>query len=334
MARDNTGDGTLGAARKTQTQKMVNGTAEYTFALSNKIRRYQLDVLAGDVGMGKDNGEGKLLGHGIQGTVNYETGEVKVKVLDASAVQDKELSVMFNIDVDAADELDSIQSRLETTEIVAEITALKSDIGAFTNFAFAQRFGTSATDEVAADLTNELTRVINTRAVQRLMQSFRGNVAEWDVTPPSGVSYAEHKLTFIDAIAKVEKNLHLQSGMNGANRYLVGSAAAQILRGLPAFELAADAATTSVGIFGYYDGVPVIRATGVVGDNDMYFIANSGNYFNAPLVYAPYMPLMVTSTVQDPRNPFRGTTAAGEWSAMKAVNPNLVAKLTFKGITA
>ena len=76
------------------------------------------------------------------------------------------------------------------------------------------------------------------------------------------------------------------------------------------------------------DGIPVIRATGVVGDDDMYFVANSGNYFNAPLVYAPYMPLMITSTIQDSRNPFRSRTAAGEWSAMKAVNPNLVIKLT------
>lgn len=332
LSRDNVGDGTLGAARKTATKDMTNGTTDYTFTLNTKLRRYQVEVMAADLGMGKDNGEGKIMGIGLQGEVNYETGEVKVKLLDASAATGKKCSVLYNIDIDAVDEVERIQSRLETVEIVAEISALASDIGAFTNFAFSQRFGTSATDEVAQDLSTELTRVLNTRAIKRLLESYTGTAETWDRNAPNGVSYAEHKLTFVDAIATIEKQLHLKSGMNSANRYIVGTKAAAVLRGMPDFEPAADVATTSVGLYGYYDGIPVIRATGIAGDADMYAVANSGNYFNAPLVYAPYMPLMVTSTIQDPRNPFRSTVGAGEWSAMKAVNPNLIAKLTIQNV--
>ena len=59
----------------------------------------------------------------------------------------------------------------------------------------------------------------------------------------------------------------------------------------------------------------------------MYACAQATNYFNAPMIYAPYMPLFITGTVQSADNPFRSATAAGEWSAMKVVNPCLIAKL-------
>jgi hypothetical protein len=333
MTRDNPGDGTFGSARRTSVTDLVDGQAEYVVQLNTQVRPYQTEILVDTYGMGKDDGQGNIAGFGIQGSVDYATGKVTVKVLQTVAdatTQSKKLRVTYNLDVDALEEIDRIQSTLSTVDVVAQITALSSDIGAFTNFAFTQRFGRSATDEVAQDLTNELTRLLNTRAVKEIAGSYKqvGTPLTWSIKPPSGVSYAEHKLTFVDAIASAEAQLHAASGVNGANRYIVGNGAAAVLRGMPDFEVASDAATTSVGLYGYYDGIPVIRATGVVADDDMYFVANSGNYFNAPLVYAPYMPLMITSTIQDSRNPFRSRTAAGEWSAMKAVNPNLVTKLT------
>lgn len=97
------------------------------------------------------------------------------------------------------------------------------------------------------------------------------------------------KLTFIDAVAQAESVLYQQSGASLANRFIAGKSAAATLRGMPNFELASDVATVSVGLFGYYDGVPVIRASGVNGldDDDILLVSNAGNYFAAPLAYAP-----------------------------------------------
>lgn len=344
LQRDNPGDGTLGGNRKLSTlTNLVAGTLVYTGNLPNfPVRPYLFNANITGVGMAKDDGNGNLLGFGMYGTINYTTGvwTVTLATDPAAAITAAggtlPLTALYDLDTDGLASLDKVQGQLQTKDIRAQIWALASDVGAFANFAFQQRFGRSAIDEVATDLTNELTRVLNTNAINQILANIPvGSLTTWSKTTgnlPAGTtpvpSYAETKLTFVDAIASAEMLLHAQSGAPTANRYIVGKVAGAVLRGMPDFTPAPDAANVSVGLFGYYDGIPVIRATGVVADNDMILLSNAGNYFNAPLAYAPFMPLMITNTVQSPNNPFRQTTAAGTWAGMTALNGNLSTRLT------
>lgn len=333
LQRDNPGDGTLGGNRKkvTLVSPTVNSTLSYSGNITSvPLRPLRLDINIPGVGFGKDDGAGSILGFGFSGTINYTTGAWTI-VFAANPGADKVVSAIFDIDVDSAASLDKVQANLLTKDIRAQIWALSADVGAFANFAFSQRFGRSAVDEVAADLTNEITRILNTNAINTLIANLpTSGYTTWNRTPAdAGISYAEHKLTFIDAVAASEAQLHAQSGAPAANRYIGGKTACAVLRGMPDFQIAPDAGQVSVGLYGYYDGVPVIRATGVVADNEMILLSNAGNYFAAPLAYAPFMPLMVTNTVQSPNNPFRQTTAAGVWSGMTALNGNLTTKIIF-----
>lgn len=325
LQRDNPGTGTLGSNRQQVTLFTTAGTAvQYTGnILSVPLRPYRFNISVPGVGTGLDDGQGSILGFGFSGTINYQTGAyvINFQVAPAAGVA---VSTIYDIDTDAATSIDLIQGSLITKDIRAQIWALASNVGAFANFAFSQRFGRSAIDEVASDLTNELTRVLNTNAINQLLGNVpTGSGYIWHTTPPTGVSYAEHKLTFIDAIANAEAIIHAQSGAPTANRYIAGKLAAATLRGMPDFTIAPDAASVSVGLYGFYDGVPVIRATSVVPDTEMIMLSNSGNYFNAPLAYAPFMPLMLTNTVNSPTNPFRQTSAAGVFAGMTALNGNL-----------
>lgn len=332
LQRDNPGDGELGGnVKKVVVGNTVNNDVSYSGTLAGvPLRPYRLDVTIASIGFGRDDGSGNILGFGFSGTINYVTGAWTITLETSPGATPHAMTFIYQVDVDSAASIDKIQASLLTKDIRARIWALASDVGAFANFAFSQRFGRSATDEVAADLTNELTRVLNTNSIEAIMANIPASGASntWDRAAPTGVSYAEHKLTFIDAIAANEAILHNNSGAPAANRYIVGKTAAAVLRGMPDFQIAPDAGQVSVGLYGYYDGVPVIRATGVVPDAEIITLSNAGNYFNAPLAYAPFMPLMVTNTVQSPNNPFRQTTAAGVWAGMTALNGNLTAKLT------
>lgn len=337
LARDNPGAGTLGSSRQKVTQACLAATAQSGTVTGVPLRPYRFDVAVTDVagavkGYGKDDGTGNIMGFGFDGTVNYTTGAWAID-LDAAALVTDTITIIYDTDTDGASALDKVQAQLQTKDIRANIWALASDVGAFANFAFSQRFGRSAVDEVAADLTNEMTRVLNTAAVKAIYANIpAGAVDVWDTSPEAGISYAEHKLTFIDGIAAAESRLHNNSGAATANRYIAGRTAAATLRGMPDFQIAPDAATVSVGLYGYYDGVPVIRATGVIPDTDLVLLSNAGNYFNAPLAYAPFMPLMITNTVQSPNNPFRSTVAAGIWSGLTALNGNLSTRLEVKPV--
>ena len=324
LTRDNPGDGSLGGARKASNLATTTTATSYSGNIAAiPLRPYRVDVNIPGIGFGRDDGAGTLLGFGFSGTINYVTGAWAITLATAPSAGIV-ISAIYDVDVDGQASLDKVQATLQTKDIRAEVWALASDVGAFANYAFSQRFGRSAVDEVAKDLSDDLTRVLNTNAIKKIIANIpSGNTSTWSTAPGSGVSYAEHKLTFIDAIAGAEAILHASSGAPTANRYIAGKSAAAVLRGMPDFKIAADAASVSVGLYGYYDGVPVIRATGVVPDGDLIMLSNAGNYFAAPLAYAPFMPLMVTNTVQSPSNPFRSTVAAGVWSGMTALNGNL-----------
>ena len=336
---DNPGDGTLGAARVkvalptkvSGTVKTVQGNIESKYL---PLRPRYVEVNIDGVGFGKDDGEGHFVAFGFEGTIDYQTGAYKIVVDPTATITgDKVVTIIADRDVDSANEITKVQTQLQTTDITAEVMALATDMGHFASFAFQNRFGKTAIDEVATDLTQELTRVMNTRAVTELATTAKQTTIEFDRTPPASVSYAEHKLSFVDTIAEAEIALHKASGANAINRIIVGSTAAATLRGMPDFVMDEDASRVAVGLYGYYDGIPVIRATNVKGveDGDMVCINNNdSNYFNAPLVYAPFMPLMVTNTVQHANNPFRNTMAAGVWAGIKTVNPNLGLKVKIK----
>jgi hypothetical protein len=336
LQRDNPGNGGLGNNRQLVTlATTAASTLTYTGTFpSVPLRPFRITINIAGIGQGQDNGNGQLLGFGFSGTVNYQTGAYSI-TFNSQPTVGVAVQSIFDVDIDSAAAIDMVQAQLVTKDIKAQIWALGANVGAFANFAFSQRFGRSAADEVAADLTNELTRVINTNAILQLVGNLPANTGgsaytTWSKTAGTGISYAEYKLTFIDAIAQAEATIHWQSGAPTANRYVCGKIAAQILRGMPDFQVAPDAGNVSVGLYGYYDGVPVIRATGVLDDNTMLVVSNAGNYFAAPLAYAPFMPLMVTNTVQSPSNPFRQTTAAGVWAGLTALNGNLTTAILFQ----
>ena len=85
--------------------------------------------------------------------------------------------------------------------------------------AFAKRFGRQASEEVAQDLSGELGRVLNARAIKAMADAVpAGAEVTWSKTPPAGVSYAEHKLTFVDAFSQAEAKLNFNANRGNITR--------------------------------------------------------------------------------------------------------------------
>jgi hypothetical protein len=183
-----------------------------------------------------------------------------------------------------------------------------------------------ATDEVAQDLTSELTRVINSVAIRR-MDAACLNVVNWSKTAPAGVSYAEHKLTFIDAFANAENKLNAAAGRGNISRMIAGTNAAAVLRAMPGFTTVDSSLNQSVGLYGYLNGIPVIRASQIIDTDTILCAYKGGSYFEAPLVHAPYMPLFVSSTLSAGNNPLRNQRVAAVWSGLKVVIPSFLVRI-------
>ena len=277
-----------------------------------------------------DDGKGNLIGVGGKGTINYETGEVSVSFGTAPA-DGAAIKSTYATNLEELNELQTIQTQFDSTEITARTFALRTEIGLFKSYEMQKRFNINPEEVLAQDLVNELTTNISTEVVKKLYQSTPGNIV-WDKTAPSGVGYMEHLLSFTATIASAENKILEQSGRIGGDIvYVVGTSVAGVLRAMPGFIPATDVkATLGTHFYGTLDGRPVVRSI-VMPADEMLVVSKGEDPFTAAVVYAPYMPLFVTDTFNGmDHNPLNAQKAAAAMAGTKAVVPTLATRITIK----
>ena len=240
-------------------------------------------------------------------------------------------SMVLNVNIEAEPNMVTISSDYVGKPIAAEFFGLKSESGLLRNYAFQKRWGRVGEDEQAQDLANELNNVLNSAGVDRLYKAcptIAQKVVVWNAKPADGISVADHKLGFIDVIAQAESVMADQAGRGTINRWVAGQKAATYLRGLPTFVAAPAAADQVVGLYGYLDGVPVIRGiAALMDDTEMVGVYMGTGAFDAPMVHAPYLPIFVTSTLPVTDNPLRNQRGIATMAGLKAMLPQYTVKV-------
>lgn len=278
-----------------------------------------------------DNGKGDLIGLGGSGTINYETGEVDVTFLSAPATGTSVVST-YSTNFEVMSEIPTIRSEYESVGIRAKTFALRADIGLFKSFELTNRFGESANESIAKDLTTELTTEVSNAVVAEAYLNSVGQTV-WEQTPPStAISYTEHKLSFFDAIAEAESNVLQASGRSSAQSVLIASSkAAAIIRTLPGF-VPAEITSSAAGahFFGTLDGKSVIRSL-TLPAKEILYVSKGGTMFDNSIIYAPYMPLMVTQMMQgQDHNPLKSQKGVALQAGIKAVVPQMITKIVIQ----
>ncbi|CAH9015125.1 major capsid protein [Vibrio phage 150E35-1] len=317
----------------------VSGTDTYTVNIGRHLLPGTLKLKVDVAPMGScvfmDDGDGNILGNQSKGgSVNYDTGEVTI-VFAQEPTAVAPIVGTLDVNVEAEPDMVTIGTGYEGIPIHAEFFGLKSESGLLQNFSFSKRWGKSGEDEQANDLADELTNTINAAGIQRLvMADSTPTPAVFNRTAPTGVSVAEHKLSFVNTFATAEKNLAVRAGRGTINRIIAGMSGAATLRAMPDFEPVAGASMQQVGLYGYLGGIPVIRGTdaivnaGATGTTDQLFgIYMGSGAFDAPLVAAPYLPIFVTSTMPVTDNPLRSQRAIGTMMGLKSVMDRYVTKI-------
>lgn len=311
----------------------VAATLQYNIALGGPVlpetfKLAMLDATGADMGIFIDDGRGRILGDkGISGTIDYTSGALVVDfAVDPAAVWD--CVGTYDKDLERQSDLTTISSGLVGTPIHASLFALKAETGLIQDFAFAQRFGKVADDEAAQDLTSELITVINTNII--LTQHYaKMGVAQFSKSAPAGVSSAEHKLAFADTLALAEQNLVSNSGSGVVNRLAGGAGACAQFKAMPGFTAAAGSAQLRVGLYGDLDGVPVIRASGVLPDDEATALYMGDGTYDAPTIHSTYIPLFNTDTLQIGNNPLRNQRAVATMIGIKNVVPQYITSIEF-----
>jgi len=277
--------------------------------------------------VGVDNGEGYIVGNGVYGNVDYDTGDIDITLISDPAGT-YAITVDYQINYEQQTDLPKIRLFFDNAPILARVYALKGTIGMLQAFGMKTRFGMVAEDELAKDLVAEINAEIGGDIIRAMYAQAQGNT-NWSKVSPSGVSYFEHKQTFKDALADSEAVIVGNAGRGTINTLIAGRGAASIISTLPGFTKLTDGTTLGAHVFGTLDGVTVIRVneSAILGSNYVIPIWKGMSPFEAPVVYAPYMPLIVTSTLPL-TNPLLQQRAAAVWAGVKVVVNKFITKLT------
>jgi len=288
------------------------------------LRPNTLKIEVVDLGLkAVDDGDGNLMGVGMQGTINYATGAWAIDLL-ADPAGTYAITGQVGTDFEAGGTLPKIASTNGSTDIEAEIFALGTEMGMFKAFAMQKRFGIVAEDDMVADLTNEITGEIGNTLIARLAAAAQGNT-NWSKTHV-GYSWTEHLESLKTAITESESVILGNAGRGVVNTLIAGPTAASYLASLKGFKKSPVSAS-GPQFYGTLDNMTVIRAP-QVNTNTIYTLYKGRGMFDAPAVYAPYMPLFVTGSLPVGNNPLLKQGVAAVWAGLKSVIPGFISKVT------
>lgn len=283
-------------------------------------------IAAKDIGVlpGGPSGVGNIYGNGVSGSINYLTGVVTL-VFAADPGAANNIVATWQQNYELSTDIPQIDTFFDSKGILAEVFALKQTMGMFQSYGMNKRFGMSAEDEAAKDLVQEINREIAGKGIRKLRTAANAfTTTQWPQTAPAGVSYFEHKQTYVDYLAKAEAQMISQAGRGKITVLIVGKDHAAVLQTMPGFQLLSDGTTLGSHIFGTFHGITVIRVveagllpSGLSGVG----IWKGMSPFEAALVYSPYMPLTVTSVLPQAPNPLQSMRAAAVWAGLDTLVP-------------
>jgi hypothetical protein len=280
-----------------------------------------------------DDGNGNLNGNGVWGTVNYTTGLVNLYyAVNPSAGNN--INMTFNTVFEGATSIPQINLQFLSKSVRANLFALKNTVGLEQSYAMQKRFGMIAEDELTKDLVASINNeIVNTLVIQMLAAVPTANQQTFNYTPGSGVSYLENKQHLKDVLSFSEASIITSANRGTINVLIAGAGAASILSTLPGWVRLSDGAQMGPHIYGTLDGTVVIRVPNpnILGSYSIIGLYKGSAPFDAAAVWAPYMPLCVTTALPVGTNPLQQQKAAAVWGAAQVLLPNFISSITITG---
>lgn len=286
------------------------------------------------------------------GKIDFQTGELELTIPNNPPQANDRIEISYMQDFETAADIPVIEMTLSSTDVVAEVLALKQNISTLKAFQFSQRFGRVAEDDALMDLAGTMADVESRRIIAGYTQmanwierqAFSADrPIQFNINTPRGLSDYEYRQGFRYPLVTLDSEINLNCGRGAANRYIAGHKACEFIAALPKFVSAPANLAVGPHVFGYYDGKPVIRTTYLKGvidpktgrpaDASNVIIGaylNPQSPFDAPIVEATYMPVFVTNTMQFGHNPFQNMRAIATWKAFKNVVPHYVKSIILK----
>lgn len=286
------GTGTGGVA-------LFGGTLAYTPILLNSL------TITDGTQIVRDDGAGNLIGDinpaGVN-TVNYNTGVYSV-TFAANPAAGAAVTADYEYDNEANSVVPEVDFQLTSAPVVAKINKLRTRYSLEAAQNLKALHGLSAETELVVALAQELRFEIDRQIIRDVNSFAQATAVTWPLAPGIGLSYTEHKLSFVDILIRGSNNIFQLVRRGQPNWLVMGLEVSSVVESLPGFK-ASDAmqspngvifAGTLAGRWRCYKDPYNIDGTATQRN---FLIGYKGSTFlDAGFVYAPYIPFYTTPTV-------------------------------------
>jgi hypothetical protein len=310
----------------------TNSAKSFDITLNpDSCRRMTIKVNCGTA-YGQDDGEGNIVGVGLSGTVDYKNA---VLHLEFATAPTQNIVITYQGNYELEPDIPRIYTFWDSKQIMARIYALKGSIGMLQNYALKKRFGIVAEEELANDLVNEINNELGADLIKKMKYATpamdfdpaSSSSVNYYTQPRLGVAEVDHRNTIRFRLNEVENKIVARAGRGIISGLIAGRTAAAYIGMNDNFVKVADGNALGSHVYGTLDNLTVIRVNDptVLDPNKVIVYYKGNSPFEAPAVYAPYMPLVVTSTLPEGVNPLRQQRAAAIWAGIDVLVPNFLA---------
>lgn len=282
-----------------------------------------------------DDGQGNLIGKTFGGTVDYEAGNIVLNFQKQPAEQ-ADISIGYGYNMEAAKNEVEIEVDLKTVNVSAKMYALRAQLGIFKQFTLEQRFGIDGKERLAVRLTQELNNELTNEAIAKVIhQCPKDSKEEWNKTPKAGTTWIEHKLEFLDVIARAENNLQQKAGRGKISTMICAPNVATILRNLPGF-VPSGVVGPGATVYGTLDDITIVRAPQLAMEpnaptaNSAFCLYRGEEPFDGAAVYAPYMPIVAIEDVPVENTILMKRNGVAHMAAIAIPSPNFITRIDVK----
>lgn len=322
---------------------VVDGKAtEFEFTLSSApIRRNYVKVIAtveNNAGneiavIGIDDGKGNIIGGGIVGTVDYETGALKVTYTNAPKAGTHVIAnYATNFELGM---LPSITTELDSKFVRANVYGLQTDTSIISSFMMGKRFNFDmqqrAVQLLQEHILNEITTVLLAKIVTAYAEGGEVDTV-FNMELPAGVSQQAHFNSVDYTFGIVAQKMAARSGKGTLSVALAGPEACAFLGQNAKFKKIGEA-TAWATVYGVYDNATIVircpqlaQFDAVNGSKSIYFLYKGTTPFDACAVYAPYMPLVGVEDLPVQTALLNRRSAVASMAAVDVVVPGYIQK--------
>lgn len=270
-----------------------------------------------------DRRDGKIIGDGISGVINYASGTISLQ-LAAVPGGIFDIVATYKTDFEVTGNVPLIQTDLDKINVKAEIVALRGQTSIYKNYAMQMRFGQQASANMVNKLINEITAEINYKVADQCLAAAVGETRFDPIPRFEAVAQTLHIQEFMNMWRVADQQIRTNAGKGAIQTILAGDQVCTAFSMIPAYSQSRIVAD-GPHVHGTIDGITVIRcphydpliAVGLFRGMGM---------FDTGFLYGPFMPLYVDGSIPSPQNILVKEGLVTTWAAFKTVVPRYFTK--------